>query len=134
MNDNLWQIPTADGPETCDFVNHSCDANSGMEDSVTVVALRDISQGDEFTIDYGTVNSGIITMASDNFSCRCGADCCRGSVTSGDWRLADVQRKYWPYFPPFVKRLILKNYYKNNNPSKDAPAAVELLPVPVPNF
>lgn len=29
VNDRLWQIPSAHGPETSDFVNHSCDANSG---------------------------------------------------------------------------------------------------------
>jgi hypothetical protein len=133
VNDNLWQIPTSAGPETCDFINHSCDANTGMEDSVTVVALRDITKGDEFRIDYGTVNSGVVTMASDNFTCRCGAECCRRNVTSQDWRLAEVQQRYWPFFPPFVKRLILKNYYKPS--SKDTPAtSIEMLPLPVPNF
>lgn len=104
MNDNLWQIPASNGPETCDFVNHCCEANSGqffcpsvrpsvllthchrfdptlfylcihtymtgMEDSTTVVAIRDIPAGDEITIDYGTVNSGVLTEESDNFSCR----------------------------------------------------------------
>jgi SET domain-containing protein len=42
-----------------------------MEDSVTVVALRDIAAGEEVTIDYGAVNSGVNTSAADNFSCRC---------------------------------------------------------------
>jgi hypothetical protein len=32
VNDHLWQVPAGAGPETCDFVNHCCDANSGMED------------------------------------------------------------------------------------------------------
>lgn len=29
VNERLWQIPAAHGPETSDFVNHSCEANSG---------------------------------------------------------------------------------------------------------
>ena len=41
-----------------------------MEDSTTVVAIKDIPAGDEITIDYGTVNSGVLTEESDNFSCR----------------------------------------------------------------
>lgn len=41
-----------------------------MEDSTTVVALRDIAAGEEVTIDYGTVNSGANTSSADNFSCR----------------------------------------------------------------
>ncbi|GAB5029840.1 nuclear protein set [Nannochloropsis oceanica] len=107
INDTLWQIPSTRGPETSDFVNHSCDANSGMEDSTTVVAIRDMRAGEEVTIDYATVNSGINTSEGDNFQCRCQAKGCRGTVTSRDWMLPDVQEKYWPYFPPFVRRLIL---------------------------
>jgi hypothetical protein len=76
--------------------------------SVTVVALRDIGRDEELSIDYGTVNSGVVTSESDNFTCKCGASRCRALVTSTDWRLPEVQHQYWPYFPPFVKRLILK--------------------------
>lgn len=42
-----------------------------MEDSTTVVALRDIRAGEEVTIDYGTVNSGALQEGCDNFACRC---------------------------------------------------------------
>jgi len=42
----------------------------GMEDSTTVVAIRDIAAGEEITIDYATVNSGLNTSEGDNFECR----------------------------------------------------------------
>jgi SET domain-containing protein len=41
-----------------------------MEDSTTVVAIRDIAAGEEITIDYATVNSGLNTSEGDNFECR----------------------------------------------------------------
>lgn len=39
---------------------------------------------------------------------RCQAPACRGTVTSLDWQLPAIQQRYWPHFPPFVKRLILE--------------------------
>ncbi|EKU20409.1 hypothetical protein NGA_0547902 [Nannochloropsis gaditana CCMP526] len=55
-----------------------------MADSTSVIAIRNIAAGEEITIDYATVNSGLNTSEGDNFTCR-----------------------YWPHFPPFVRRLIL---------------------------
>lgn len=108
VHDNLWQMPIPEGPNMADFINHCCDANLGMEDSTTAVARRDIAEDEELTIDYGTVNSGVILSESDNFQCRCGLAACREVVRSNDWQLPQVQHQYWPYFPPFVRRLILK--------------------------
>ncbi|CAI5521802.1 unnamed protein product [Closterium sp. Naga37s-1] len=108
VNDHLWQVPhPTRGPETPDFINHSCDPNCGLEDSVTVVALRDIVQGEELSIDYGSTNAGVVRTSSDNFSCHCGASICRGVVTCDDWQLLELQQRLWPFFPPFIKRLIV---------------------------
>ncbi|CAI7846372.1 unnamed protein product [Closterium sp. NIES-53] len=109
VNDHLWQVPhPTRGPETPDFINHSCDPNCGLEDSVTVVALRDIVQGEELSIDYGSTNAGVVRTSSDNFSCHCGASICRGVVTCDDWQLLELQQRLWPFFPPFIKRLIVR--------------------------
>lgn len=48
---------------------------------------------------------------------RCKAPGCRGTVTSTDWKLPEVQQRYWPCFPPFVKRLILKHVYAGGGSS-----------------
>ena len=37
------------------FINHSCNPNTGIKGKVTVVALRDIKEGEELTIDYSTI-------------------------------------------------------------------------------
>jgi len=112
VSDHLWQITTSHGPETPDFINHSCDPNCGMEDSVTVVAMRDIKKGEELGFDYGTVNCGVIEAESDNFPCHCGSSSCRGFISSRDWQLPELQKRIWPYFPPFIKRRIMKEYAK----------------------
>ncbi|CAI5989561.1 unnamed protein product [Closterium sp. NIES-65] len=115
VNDNLWQVPDPTrGPETPDFINHSCDPNCGLEDSVTVVALRNIAPGEELSIDYGSTNAGVVRTSSDNFSCHCGASICRGVVTCDDWRLPELRQRLWPFFPPFIKRLIVRESEKSD--------------------
>ncbi|CAI5995228.1 unnamed protein product [Closterium sp. NIES-64] len=115
VNDHLWQVPDPTrGPETPDFINHSCDPNCGLEDSVTVVALRNIAPGEELSIDYGSTNAGVVRTSSDNFSCHCGASICRGVVTCDDWRLPELRQRLWPFFPPFIKRLIVRKSEKSD--------------------
>ena len=40
------------GQDADDFMNHSCDPNTWMEDEVTISARRDIQAGEEITADY----------------------------------------------------------------------------------
>ncbi len=111
VHENLWQIPMdPDRPdaEMSDHIMHSCKPNAGMEDSTTVVAMREIAAGENITFDYGSVNNSSILLESDNFDCECGHADCRRRVTADDWRLPSVWRSCWPYFPPFVKRAILR--------------------------
>jgi uncharacterized protein len=111
VHENLWQIPMdpeRPDAEMTDHILHSCSPNCGMEDSVTVVAMRDIAEGELLTIDYGSVQNGNNALSSDNFECECGAPNCRRSVTQDDWKLPSVWASCWPYFPPFVKSSILK--------------------------
>jgi len=108
---NLWQAPdlSVDSLQISDYINHSCGANCVLLDSTTMVAFRDIEAGEELTFDYGTVQDGTSVYPCDNFDCHCGAVGCRGKMTPHDWQLKEVQEKYWPYFPPFVRMLIEKS-------------------------
>lgn len=109
VDSELWQVPhRSDSPDSPDFINHSCHANCGMLDSTQVIALRDIKAGEQITIDYAVCNDGSSKWESDNFACGCGSRTCRRKVSSKDWQNADVQDKYWPYFSPFVRRLVAK--------------------------
>ncbi|EQC39346.1 hypothetical protein SDRG_03550 [Saprolegnia diclina VS20] len=110
VHKDLWQIPawkeTGDKIETSDYINHSCDPTCGMQDSVTVIAIRDVYPGDEITIDYCMVNDGCNDEPSDNFMCNCGSANCRREITTLDWQLPELQSRLGPYFAPFVKHLI----------------------------
>jgi SET domain-containing protein len=85
-------------------VNHSCDSNLWMADEVTVVARRDISAGEELTIDYA------LHTANPDWEldgpCNCGSPLCRGTVRGSDWRLPEVQERYRGHFSPFTNERI----------------------------
>jgi hypothetical protein len=83
------------------FLNHGCDPNVWMGDEVTVVARRDIVAGEELLIDYALVQSEPGYRLVD---CRCGAVCCRGTVTGDDWRDPVLRRRYRGHFLPFLER------------------------------
>jgi hypothetical protein len=78
------------------FANHSCDPSLWHDGAYEVRARRDIAAGEELTIDYGT-NSG---APGFTMTCLCGAPNCRGWVTSEDWRLPDLQRRYGRHWVP----------------------------------
>ncbi|MFM7893597.1 MAG: SET domain-containing protein [Actinomycetota bacterium] len=87
---------------TVDFINHSCDPNCGFVDAVTLVAMRPIGAGEPITFDYAMSDSGELI----EFACRCGASTCRTRMTSNDWRLPELQRRYRGWFAPHVEELI----------------------------
>jgi len=78
------------------FANHRCDPSLWHDGAYDVRARRDIAAGEELTIDYGT-NSG---APGFTMTCECGAPNCRGRVTSEDWRLADLPRRYGRHWVP----------------------------------
>jgi hypothetical protein len=84
------------------FANHSCDPNLWHDGPYDVRARRDIAAGEELTIDYGT-NSG---APGFEMRCSCGAPSCRGRVTSDDWMLSELQRRYRGHWVPALARRI----------------------------
>lgn len=63
--------------EIADFLNHSCEPNSGVvkkNKKLFLVAISDIKKGDELVMDYSTI------IASDDvwkMKCNCGSNHCR---------------------------------------------------------
>jgi len=88
--------------EVGDFINHSCNPNSGIKGQVTLVAIRDITPGEEVCYDYA------MTDASDydEFECACGALECRKKVSGLDWQLLSIQKKYDRYFSTYIQQKI----------------------------
>ncbi len=56
--------------------NHSCDPNTGF-DGLNVIALNDISQGAELTLDYAE----FLDENMEPFDCQCGSPKCRGRIS-----------------------------------------------------
>ncbi len=81
------------------FINHSCDPNVGFAGSIVLVAMRDISAGEELTTDYALFDDYDGAM-----QCRCGTPSCRRTVSGRDWQRPDLQRKYGSYFSTYLLR------------------------------
>ena len=81
------------------FINHSCEPNVGFAGNIVLVAMRDISAGEELTTDYALFDDYDGTM-----ECRCGTPSCRGTVSGRDWQRPDLQRKYGSYFSSYLLR------------------------------
>ena len=86
------------------FINHSCDPNMWMADAYTLVARRDIKEGEELTADYA------LWEADENYvskwQCKCGSPLCRGRVTGKDWRNPNLQERYKDHFSPLINKRI----------------------------
>jgi hypothetical protein len=62
-----------------DYLNHSCNPNLGFKDAIDIVAIRNILQGEELTIDY-TFCECDVSWNLRNL-CGCGFERCRVNVT-----------------------------------------------------
>jgi hypothetical protein len=90
VGDDLFLGPSGD---VDDFVNHSCDPNSGVviaDGTARLVAIRAIQSGEEITFDYSTTAD----QAPLEMNCLCGSPVCRGRI--GDFLLLPrgLQEKY----------------------------------------
>ena len=88
--------------EPPDYINHSCNPNTGLNGQITLVAMRDIAPGEEVTFDYAMADG----TPYDQFVCHCGAANCRGRVAGDDWRNPELWERYAGYFAPYLQRRI----------------------------
>ena len=73
------------GGNDAKWINHSCEPNCETEESdefrVFIVALRDISRGEELYYDYGLVLDERLTKTvKEQYRCLCGTPSCRGTM------------------------------------------------------
>ena len=94
------------------FINHSCDPNSWLVSDGDVAARRNISSGEEITIDYATfIINHFKTSKID--PCLCGTAVCRGKVDNNDWwRMKDV---YQGHFLSWIQQKINKKEEEMSN-------------------
>lgn len=102
VEEGLFLVAVNEGP--ADYVNHSCDPNSGLSGQIELVTMRDIAVGEEITFDYAMSDGSDY----DEFECECGAPDCRGTVRGTDWRNPALWEKYAGHFSPYLQRRIEK--------------------------
>lgn len=89
-----------------DFINHSCNPNIGMDDCLTIIAIRDIKKDEELVCDYA------FWEAEEGWQmkceCNCGASNCRKKITGTDWRNIKSSDFLFSFYSPFLQRRIIK--------------------------
>lgn len=106
---NTWIDPD----EPYKFINHSCDPNSGIRGKTDVVAIKDIAEGEEITIDYSTIECD----ERWEMECNCGSKKCRKKIRSIQFLPRKVFESYLPYINTVFQKVYL-NKNKNNNVNK----------------
>ena len=102
---NKWIDP--DYPNK--YLNHSCNPNSGIKGKVTMIALKDIKEGEEVTIDYSIIEGDYMW----EMKCKCDESNCRGIIGSVQFLPKKQFDKYMPYVPKYFQKV-----YTNKNKSK----------------
>ncbi len=83
------------------YTNHSCDPNVAIQGQIVLVAMREITPGEELTIDWATTDDLDYEM-----ECTCARSSCRRIVTGKDWMKRELQDKYRGWFCWFLQRKI----------------------------
>lgn len=100
IEDNFFLVPTNRKEiEHTGACNHSCDPNVGFSNQVTLIAIKNISSGEELTWDYAFCESFF-----KPFKCKCGSKNCRKIIKPSDWKNKKIQKKYGKYFSPYLKK------------------------------
>jgi uncharacterized protein len=83
------------------FINHSCEPNVGIGGNVVLIAMRDVSAGEELSIDYAMFDD-----YDGRMTCGCGSPSCRNVIDGRDWRRHDLQARYRGWFSWYLQRKI----------------------------
>ncbi len=81
------------------YFAHSCEPNCGFNGNFVIVAMQDISNGEELTFDY--------EMCEDSYwkmQCKCGCKNCRGTIGAFKNMPANVRKKYGNYISEWLRK------------------------------
>lgn len=91
--------------EPFELVNHSCNPNCGIRvnefNGYNLVAMKDITVGNEITFDY--CMSEWISIAVTH--CCCQSDLCRKTIKGGKFLSHQVLEKYHDFLAPYYEKL-----------------------------
>lgn len=92
-----WIAPFRNNPGW--YINHSCNPNSGIKNSVQIVAIKNITRGEEVTFDYSTSES----ENEWNLKCHCKNKNCRGIIRSYMFLSLELKLKYRDLISEYLK-------------------------------
>jgi uncharacterized protein len=93
------------------YINHSCSPNSGIRNSVKIVAMKNIRRGEEVTFDYST-------SESENgwyLTCHCKNKNCRRIIRSYTFLSAELKLKYRDFISEYLKLSSIPASLDNNS-------------------
>lgn len=91
------------------YINHSCNPNVLIKHKTIArskyYAMKDIKKGEQLTYDYGVNALDQIDKELWSSKCKCGSKKCRGRFSTCFLKQPlKIQRKYYKYLPPSIKR------------------------------
>jgi uncharacterized protein len=92
-----WLAPPRNSPGW--YINHSCNPNAGIKDSIKIVAMKNIKRGEEVTIDYSTSES----EKGWYLKCHCKSKNCRGIIRSYEFLPPKLKQKYRDFISEYLK-------------------------------
>ena len=107
--------------EIDDYINHSCDPNTGVVidgETSKLVAIETIKRGEEIRFDYSTtMYKPVLVM-----NCSCGSPICRGKVVDFIFLPEEIQARYIALgvVPEYITRRISRKLIRIH---RDFPAA-----------
>ena len=67
------------------------------------------NKDEELIVDYAFIDN-----EDYSFKCTCGSTNCRGTITGFDWKIKELQEKYYDYFAQYLKDKINEERNKEN--------------------
>lgn len=83
------------------YLNHSCQPNLGFRGERELIALRDISPGEELTLDYSITEDELLWQ----MNCGCRHADCRKVIRSIQFLPREVLNRYLPYVNPYFQQV-----------------------------
>jgi SET domain-containing protein len=92
------------------YINHSCDPNCGIRGTKTVIAMRNIKEGEELVIDYAITECDTEWnfKKQTGSNCKCGSKKCRKIIRSIQFLPEEIYKKYLPFIPKAFQKEYLK--------------------------
>ena len=98
----LWLDTSKNNPGY--YINHSCNPNTGIQEKLNVIAMKDIKKGEELTFDYSISEEDPYWK----MKCNCGSKNCRKIIRD----IASLPKKTFNKYKNYMPEYFLKIYNK----------------------